>query len=146
MQIMELFNKTLGDWLEHWAERTPDREYIVYSDRDLRFTWKQFNRRVDEAALGLLALGVVKGDHVGIWAQNVPEWLTYMYACAKIGAVYVTVNTNYKQHELEYLVENSDMHTLCITDGTWDSNYVEMTYEMLPELKTCERGHLSSSR
>jgi fatty-acyl-CoA synthase len=97
---MELFDRTLGDWLEYWAERAPDREYIVYSDRDLRFTWKQFDKRVDEVALGLLAIGVSKGDHVGIWAQNVPEWLTYMYACAKIGAVFVTVNTNHKQHEL----------------------------------------------
>lgn len=143
---MQLFDKTLGQWLEHWAAETPDREYIVYSDRNLRFTWAQFNQRVDEAALGLISIGVNKGDHVGIWAQNVPEWLTYMYACAKIGAVYVTVNTNYKQHELEFLVENSDMHTLCITDGTWDSKYVDMTYEMLPELKTCERGKLRSSR
>ncbi|HEY5499010.1 MAG TPA: AMP-binding protein [Bacteroidales bacterium] len=143
---MQLFDRTVGDWLEYWAGKTPDTEYIVYSDRDLRFTWKQFNKRVDEAALGFLSIGVKKGDHVGIWAQNVPEWLTYMYACAKIGAVYVTVNTSYKQNELEYLVENSDMHTLCITDGTWDSNYVEMTYEMFPELKTSQRGQLSSAR
>ncbi len=143
---MELFNRTLGDWLEYWADRAPDREYIVYSDRDLRFTWKQFNRRVDAVALGLLSIGVNKGDHVGIWAQNVPEWLTYMYACAKIGAVFVTVNTNHKQHELEYQVENSDMHTLCITDGTWDSKYVDMVYEMLPELKHSQRGQLRSER
>jgi fatty-acyl-CoA synthase len=143
---MQLVERTLGGWLEHWAATTPDREYIVYSDRDLRFTWKNFNKRVDEAALGFLAIGVKKGDHVGIWAQNVPEWLTYMYACAKIGAVFVTVNTNYKQHELEYLVENSDMHTLCITDGTWDSNYVDMVNTMLPELKECQRGQLSSER
>jgi len=143
---MQLFDRTLGDWLEHWAKTTPDKEYIVYSDRDLRFTWKQFDKRVDEMALGFMALGVKKGDHVGIWAQNVPEWLTYMYACAKIGAVYVTVNTNYKQSELEYLVENSDMKTLCITDGTWDSDYVAMTYEMLPELKTEQRGQLHSKR
>jgi fatty-acyl-CoA synthase len=143
---MQLFDRTLGQWLEHWANETPDKEYIVYSDRNLRFTWAQFNQRVDEAALGLISIGVKKGEHVGIWAQNVPEWLTYMYACAKIGAVYVTVNTNYKQHELEFLVENSDMHTLCITDGTWDSKYVDMTYEMLPELKSCERGKLYSIR
>jgi fatty-acyl-CoA synthase len=143
---MQLFDRTLGEWLEHWAETTPDREYIVYSDRDLRFTWKQFNRRVDEAALGLLAIGVRKGDHVGIWAQNVPEWLTYMYAAAKIGAVYVTVNTNHKQHELEYQVKHSDMHTLLITEGTWESSYVDMVYEMLPELKECMRGRLRSER
>ncbi|MDD6356898.1 MAG: AMP-binding protein [Bacteroidales bacterium] len=143
---MQLFDRTLGEWLEYWAEKTPDHEYIVYSDRDLRFTWKQFNERVDDMAKGLLAIGVEKGSHVGLWATNVPDWLTFLYACAKIGAVCVTVNTNYKQNELEYLCENSDMHTLCIIDGTWDCDYVQMTYNMLPELKTCQRGHLHSDR
>ncbi len=141
-----LFERTLGDWLEHWAKTTPDKEYIVYSDRDLRFTWSKFNERVDNLAKGLLAIGVKKGSNVGIWATNVPDWLTFLYATAKIGAVLVTVNTNYKQAELEYLCKDSDMHTLCITDGTWDCNYVDMTYKMLPELRDCERGHLNSER
>jgi fatty-acyl-CoA synthase len=143
---MQLFDRTLGDWLEYWAKETPDHEYIVYSDRNLRFTWKQFNDRVDCLAKSMLAIGVKKNDHVGIWAQNVPDWLTILYASAKIGAIAVTVNTNYKQHELEYLVENSDMHTLFITDGTFDSDYVDMVYAMLPELRTCERGYLKSDR
>jgi fatty-acyl-CoA synthase len=143
---MQLSERTLGDWLEYWAETTPDKEYIVYSDRDLRFSWKQFNKRVDDLAKGLMAIGVEKGSHVGIWATNVPDWLTFLYATSKIGAVLVTVNTNYKQHELEYLCENSDMHTLCIIDGTWDCDYVDMTYKMLPELKTAQRGHLKSER
>jgi len=144
--MYQLSEKTLGDWLEHWAQVTPDKEYIVYSDRDLRFTWKQFNERVDDMARGLIAIGVTRGSHVGLWAQNVPDWLTFLYACAKIGAVCITVNTNYKQNELEYLVEDSDMHTLCLTDGTWESNYVDMAYTMLPELRECERGHLESKR
>ncbi len=142
----QLHERTLGQWLEHWAETTPDKEYIVYSDRDLRFTWRQFNERVDNLAKGLLAIGVKRGSNVGIWATNVPDWLTFLYATAKIGAVLVTVNTNYKQNELEYLCKDSDMHTLCITDGTWDCNYVDMTYTMLPELKNCVRGHLNSER
>ncbi|BEG99872.1 AMP-binding protein [Bacteroides sedimenti] len=143
---MQLFDRTLGQWLEHWAEVTPDKEYIVYSDRNLRFTWKQFNERVDDMAKGLLSIGVERGSHVGIWAANVPDWLTLLYACAKIGAIYVTVNTNYKQSELEYLCQNSDMHTLCITNGERDSDFVEMVYKMLPELKTSQRGHLESKR
>jgi len=142
----KLHERTLGQWLEYWAETTPDKEYIVYSDRDLRFTWKQFNERVDNLAKGLLAIGVEKGSNVGIWATNVPDWLTFLYATAKIGAVLVTVNTNYKQNELEYLCENSDMHTLCITDGTWECDYVDMTYKMLPELRDSQRGHLESKR
>ena len=87
------------------AETTPDKEYLVYSDRDLRFTWKEFNERVDRMAKGMLSIGIKHGTHVGIWATNVPDWLTFLYAAAKIGAVAVTVNTNYKQSELEFLVE-----------------------------------------
>ena len=142
----ELSTRTLGEWVEYWAEQTPDKDYIVYADRGLRFTWKEFNERVNHLAKGMLAIGIEKGTHVGLWATNVPDWLTFLYACARIGAVCVTVNTNYKQNELEFLCENSDMHTLCIIDGTWDCDYVDMTYKMLPELKTCQRGKLNSER
>lgn len=141
---MQLFDKTIGDWLEYWAEKTPDKEYVVYSDRNLRFTWKSFNQRVDEMAKGLIAIGVERDSKVGIWATNVPDWLTILYACAKIGAVCVTVNTNYKQAELEYLCKHSDMHTLCIIDGDRDGDFIGMVNTMLPELKTCERGQLQS--
>jgi fatty-acyl-CoA synthase len=141
---MMLSDRTLGDWLEYWAQETPDKEYIVYSDRDLRFTWKKFNERVDHMAKGLIAIGVTRGTHVGIWAQNVPDWLTFLYATAKIGAVAVTVNTNYRTEELRYLMNNSDMHTLCMTDGVPGSNYTDIIYELVPELKTTQRGKLKS--
>ena len=108
---MQLFEKTSGDFLEYWAEKTPDKEFIVYSDRNLRFTYSEFNQRVNNLAKGLMAIGVKEGSHVGIWATNVPDWNTFLFATAKIGAVLVTVNTNYKQHELEYLVDNADLHT-----------------------------------
>jgi fatty-acyl-CoA synthase len=146
IMTLELSDRTLGEWLEYWAEKTPDKEYIVYSDRDLRFTWSAFNKRVDNMAKGLLSIGIKKGTHVGLWATNVPDWLTFLYACAKIGAVCVTVNTSYQQHELEFLVKDSDMHTLCIIDGTFESDYIQMAYNMLPELKTCQRGHLISEK
>lgn len=146
MTTLPLFDLTLGDWLEKWAAQTPDKEAIVYSDRDLRFTYSQLNERVDSMAKGFLSIGITKGSHVGIWATNVPDWLTILYACAKIGAVCVTVNTNYKQSELEYLCENSDMHTLCITEGTGSSDYIKMVYDMLPELKTTQRGFVRSAR
>ena len=143
---MQLSDKTIGQWLEYWAENTPDKEYIVYSDRDLRFTWKQFNERVDNMSKGLISIGVTTDTHIGIWATNVPDWLTFLYASAKIGAIAVTVNTNYKQHELEYLAEDSDIHTLCITEGVFDGSYVDMVYAMLPELKTSQRGYIKSKR
>ncbi len=143
---MQLTEKTVGDWLEYWAETTPDKEYIVYSDRNLRFSWRKFNERVDNMSKGLIAIGVEKGHHVGIWATNVPDWLTFLYAVAKIGAVAVTINTNYKQHELEYLVKDADIHTLCITEGVFDGSYIDMVYEMLPELKESFRSTFKSER
>lgn len=143
---LPLFDKTIGEWLEKWAQETPDKEAIVYSDRDLRFTYAQLNERVDNLAKGFMEIGVKKGSHVGIWATNVPDWLTVLYACAKLGAVAVTVNTNYKQSEIEYVCKNSDMHTLCIIDRERESDFVEMTYRMLPELKTCQRGYFKSEK
>jgi fatty-acyl-CoA synthase len=143
---MELNSRTLGDWLEHWATVTPDKEYLVYSDRNLRFTWKEFNRRVDDMAKGLLSIGVKRGTHIGIWATNVPDWLTFLFAGAKIGAVLVTVNTGYRQSELEFLVKDSDIHTLCITEGVFDGNYIDMVYALSPELKETQRGYLHSER
>ena len=135
---------TLSALLRQKTAEYPDNEFMVYSDRDLRFTYTQFDKRVDDMACGLYAIGVRKGDHVGIWATNVPDWLTYVFACARLGAVAVTVNTSYKLHELEYLVKQSDLTTLCLTDGVKDSNYVSMIKELVPELDEYERGCLKS--
>ena len=143
---MELTNKTLGAYLEEWAEKMPEKDCIVYPDRDLRFSWKEFNERVDRLAKGLLTAGLQPGDKLGIWANNVPDWLTFMFATAKTGIILVTVNTNYRTHELEYLVRNSDLKALCLVNGVRDSDYVSMVYELIPELKICERGRLQSAR
>ncbi len=143
---MHLIEYTLGEALERWARETPDHEFIVYPDRNLRFTYAQFDRRVNNLARGLMTIGVKQGDKVGIWATNVPDWSTFMYATAKIGAILVTINTNYKLTELEFLIRNADLHTLCIIDGYRDSDYVNMTFELVPELKTSARGDLSSEK
>ena len=135
---------TIGDFFEKQAEKDPDREFMVYPDRDLRFTYKQFDERVNKLAKGLLSIGVTKGDHVGIWALNVPDWITFLFACGKIGAVLVTVNTAYKSHELDYVLKQSDMKALAITDGFRDVNYLKILYELVPELKTSIRGNLES--
>src|SRR5664280_3701046 len=76
--------------------------------------------------------------------KNVPDWLTFMFATAKIGAVLVTVNTAYKGHELEYVLKQSDMKALEIIDGFQDVDYIDIIYELVPELKTQERGCLKS--
>ncbi len=135
---------TINDFLEKQAEKYPDNEFMVYPDRDLRFTYKEFNERVDMLAKGMLSIGITKGDHVGIWALNVPDWITFLFACAKIGAVLVTVNTAYKSHELDYVLKQSDMKAIAITEGFRDVNYLNVLYELVPELKTSNRGNLKS--
>jgi len=141
---MQLLEYTLGELLEKYAAETPDREFIIFTDRNLRFTYSQFNKRVDQLAKGLLYIGVSTDDKVGIWANNVPDWLTFMFATAKIGAVLVTINTNYKLAELEYLLKNADIHTLCLVDGFRDSDYINMIFDLVPELKNSQRGNLKS--
>jgi fatty-acyl-CoA synthase len=143
---MNLIEDTLGGLLEKWAKETPDHEFIVYPDRNLRFTYSQFNDRIDKLSKGLINIGVKPGDKVGIWATNVPDWSSFMFATAKIGAVLVTVNTSYKIAELEFIMKNADLHTLCIINGYRDGDYVNMVYELVPELKTSVRGELRSEK
>ncbi|WP_297094916.1 AMP-binding protein [uncultured Draconibacterium sp.] len=143
---MQLLDYTLGNILEKWAFETPDKDFIVYPDRNLRFSYKQFNERVDRLAKGLLFIGIKPGDKVGVWAKNVPDWTTLMFATAKIGAILVTVNTNYKLSELEYILKNADINSLFIVDGYRDSDYVKMVFELVPELKSQPRGKLKSEK
>jgi fatty-acyl-CoA synthase len=143
---MQLLDSTFGELLEKYASETPDHEFMVYADRNLRFTYSQFNSRVDQLAKGLLYIGVKPTDKVGIWANNVPDWLTFMFATAKIGAILVTINTSYKSTELEYILQNADIHTLCLVDGYRDSDYVNMAFDLVPELKDSQRGNLKSSK
>ena len=116
------------------------QDFIVYPDRDLSWSYRTFNERVDHLAKGLLATGIGKGDHVGIWACNVPDWTTFMFATAKIGAVLVTINTQYRKFELEYLIKQADLTALVIIDSFRDHNYLDTIYELIPELRTCQRG------
>ncbi|HZH71056.1 MAG TPA: AMP-binding protein [Mariniphaga sp.] len=141
---MQLLEYTLGEILEKWAYNTPDKEFIVYPDRNLRFTYKEFNERVDALAKGMLYIGVRPGDKVGIWARNVPDWTTVMFAAAKIGAILVTINTNYKLSELEYILKDADINTLFLVEGYRDSNYINMIFDLVPELREQERGALKS--
>ncbi|WP_292343728.1 AMP-binding protein [Methanohalophilus sp. DAL1] len=126
------------------VKKYPQKDFMVYPDRNLRFNYSQFNERVDDLAKGLLALGLKKGDHIGIWARNVPDWLTFLFATSKIGAVLVTVNTSYRSHELAYVVKHSDMKALAIIDGFRNVDYVQTVYDIVPELKTQQRGNLTS--
>lgn len=141
-----LLDYTLGELLDRAIEMNPDGEAIIYVDRNFRLTYREFGRVVDDLARGLMSLGVQHGEKVAIWANNVPYWVAFQFATAKIGAVLVTVNTHYKTAELDYLLRQSEAEHLVIIDHFRDSDYVAMTYELIPELKTQQRGYLRSER
>jgi fatty-acyl-CoA synthase len=135
---------TLGGLLDETVAKFGNHDALVYADRDFRLTYRQFGALVDEMAKGLMALGVKKGEKVAVWATNIPYWVTLQFATAKIGAVLLTVNTNYKSAELAYLLRQSEAENLFIIDGFQDTDYVNTVYDLVPELKTCQRGSLNS--
>ncbi len=132
---MKMLEKTLGQVLEQNAKNFPDRVALKYSQSGFRLTWKELNEEAEAIAKGWLKLGIKKGDHIAIWATNVKEWLLTLFSSAKIGAVLVTVNTNYKIYEAEYLLKQSDTDVLVLIDGWKDSNYVGIINELIPDLK-----------
>ncbi len=135
---------TVGSLLDDMALRYPDNEALVYTERNLRYTYKQFNDVCRQMAKGLIRLGIKKGDNISIWAYNVPEWVVLQFASAKIGAILVTVNTSYKSAELEYILNQSDSTSLFMVGSFKDTDYVETLNSVVPVLPTSEPGKLSA--
>lgn len=133
---MEFIENTLGGVLDDISKNNPNGWAVRYTDRNYFRTWKELNDEADLIARGMMSLGVKKGDHVAIWATNTPEWILTLFAAAKIGAVLVTVNTNFKIFELEYLLRQSDTKLLVMIGGFKNNDYVATVNELLPELKT----------
>ena len=141
-----LLDYTFPDILDRMCEEFPNQYAFRYTELDYTRTYPEFRDDVDNFARALIAMGVKKGDHVAIWATNVPAWYITFWATTKIGAVLVTVNTAYKIHETEYLLRQSDTHTLVMVDGYKDSDYAAILREICPELATCPKGALDSKR
>lgn len=133
---MDFIENTLGGVLDDLSKHNPNGWAVRYTDRNYFRTWKELNDEADLIARGMMSLGVKKGDHVAIWATNTPEWILTLFAAAKIGAVLVTVNTNFKIFELEYLLRQSDTKLLVMIGGFKNNDYVATVNELLPELKT----------
>ena len=130
----QLLDLTFPQVLDRMVEEFPDQVCFDYTELDYKRTYSQFRDDVDEFARALIGMGVKRGDHVAIWATNVPAWYITFWATTKIGAVLVTVNTAYKIHEAEYLLRQSDTHTLVMIDGFKDSDYIGIVRELCPEL------------
>ncbi len=135
-----LIDKTFPQVLDTMVEEFPDQLAIKFTTLDYTRTYRQFREDVDEFARALVSLGVRAGSKVTIWATNVPQWFLTFWAATKIGAILVTMNTAYKIHEAEYLLRQSDTHTLVMIDGYRDSNYREIINELCPELKDNKPG------
>ena len=136
---------TIGDLLDAQTERFADREALVHVEAGTRFTYRELKDECDRVARGLMALGIGKGHHVGIWATNYTEWVVAQFATAKIGAVLVTVNPSYRTHELEYVLKQSEANALLLIGKFRTSDYVGMTNEVIPELKDSIPGELHCS-
>jgi fatty-acyl-CoA synthase len=146
METATLRSLTLGQILDEAIAKHPDNDAVVYADRDFRLTYREFGKVVDQVAKGLMALGVDKGEKVAVWATNVPYWVVLQFATAKIGAILLTVNTAYRMNEVAYVLEQSDSENLFLIDGFRDTDYVQTIYDLIPELKTRQRGFLKNAR
>ncbi len=129
-----LIDETFPAVLDRMVEEFPDQYAFKFTTLDYTRTYSEFRDDVDECARALVALGVRAGSHVAVWASNVPQWYISFWATVKLGAVLVTVNTAYKQNEAEYLLRQSDTHTLIMTEGAKDTNYGEVIAALCPEL------------
>ncbi|MDR1310163.1 MAG: AMP-binding protein [Deltaproteobacteria bacterium] len=140
-----LVNMTMGQVLERNAKNYPSEEALIYPNRESRYTWSSLNDEVDRLARGLMALGVKKDERIAIWATNVPQWLTTLYASAKIGAILVTVNTHYRKSEIEYLLRQSESNYLFLMDSFRGFSYVGALNEIAPEIASTPKGRDISS-
>ena len=135
-----LIEETFSKVLDRVVEEFPDQYAFRYTTLDYTRTYAQFRDDVDACARALMAMGVRKGAKVAVWATNVPQWYITFWAATKIGAVLVTVNTAYKIHEAEYLLRQSDTHTLVLVEGWRDSDYAGIIQELCPELAASVPG------
>ncbi|MBF6591638.1 MAG: AMP-binding protein, partial [Ktedonobacterales bacterium] len=135
---------TIGDAFDRTAARFLDREALIARHQRVRYTWAALRDEVDRFARGLMALGLQKGDRVGIWSPNRAEWTITQIAAAKIGAILVNVNPAYRSHELAYALNQSGCAALVVAPSFRATDYVRMLTTLCPEVSHCAPGHLDA--
>ena len=144
--MSEFISITMGELLKQRAGEFGGTEAFVYPRLGIRKNYAEFYETCRGIARGFLELGVQKGDKVSVWATNIPEWVYLQFGLSMIGAVLVTVNTNYKAHELEYILEQSDSTTLIIMEEYRDTNFYSITRDVLKDIDSCKPGEYQSSK
>jgi fatty-acyl-CoA synthase len=143
----EIGKTTIGQLVDTVAEQFGDSRALIYPNLGIDYTYRQFRDLCNQVAKGFMALGIQKGEHIAIWANNVPEWVYTQFSTGKMGAVLVTVNTSYRSFELEYLMKQSESTTLILVGGVRESDeYLNIIHEVCPELKDSQPGRLSSQK
>lgn len=135
---------TIGQVLKETARRHPDHDAFVFCDPPNRMTWSELDDAVTEVACGLWALGFRPGDHFGVWATNVPQWVLLQFATARIGVVLVNINPSYRANELKYALQQSEVRGLALIDHHKSTHFWEILHEACPELATAAPGELNS--
>ncbi|MBY0407387.1 MAG: AMP-binding protein, partial [Rickettsiales bacterium] len=134
---------TIGQVLEKTASRFPERDALVFPASGVRMNYAQFYEEVKRTAKGLLGMGIKPGEHVGIWATNLPQWVLLQYAAASVGVVLVTINPAYRPFELSYTLAQSDLVALFLTDAFKSSDYYAIFAEVCPQVATSTGGNIS---
>lgn len=135
-----ILQKTIGDILDEVSERLPDKEAMVYADRPVRYTYKQLREEADRVAKALIGLGIRKGETIALWATNIPEWVLLQMGSAKMGAVLVTVNIQYRGSELEYVLRQSESTAIFLVEKFKQLDYVETLNSVISDLAEHPRG------
>src|SRR5439155_9519989 len=136
---------TVGEVLRRTAQRFADRDAVVFPALGVRWSWSELDRRVDQLASALIANGVARGEHVGIWSMNCPEWVVTQFAVGRIGSVLVNINPAYRLHELEEMLRQADVSTLVVGLPFKFSNFVDMMGQLCPEVNQAPAGKWHSA-
>lgn len=141
-----LIGMTIGDKFDEIAATYPNNDALIVRHQGIRLTYAELKQRVDEAARAFLAIGVKRGDRVGMWSPNCAQWTITQFATAKVGAILVNVNPAYRLHELEYAMNQSEAKFLVTAGSFKSSNYTQMLFDLAPELQNCAEGELQSEK
>jgi len=143
---LPLIDVTIGAMLDRAVSRWPDAEALVSVEQGIRWGFAEFSRRVDDVAAGLLALGLERGDRVGIWAPNCAEWTLMQFATARVGLIQVNVNPAYRLSELEYTLKKVGVKALIAVESFKTSDYVAMMETLAPDIAESKPGELRAAR
>ena len=141
-----LLTAAIGQHLDEVAARDPDHPALIMPHQNIRWSYAEFVTQVNRLATGLIHLGIEPGDRIGIWSPNRYEWVLTQFATAKIGAIMVCVNPAYRLYELEYALNKVECKVIISAPSFKTSMYLDMLYDLAPEINDCEPGELVSEK